>query len=157
MLCRLVLSLGLLLTAAPLAAAQDAAQSPAPAAETAAAEPAAPAPDGATIAVELNKLEPVDGACRAYFIIRNGTDGPVDALELDTFLFDPDEIILQRLALPFGPVAAGRMQIFPFDLALDCGSIGKLFVNEVLRCDAGGADCSGALAMSSRADAALEY
>ncbi|WMS44081.1 hypothetical protein RDV64_06735 [Acuticoccus sp. MNP-M23] len=143
---RLALTLGFLLAAAPIAAAQEATPQ-SPAAQTAPPQ---------QLAVELNKLEPVDGACRAYFIIRNETESPLDGLELDTFLFGSDEIILQRLALPFGPVDAGRMQIFPFDLALGCGDIGKLFVNEVLRCD-GIEGCADALAMTSRADAGLDH
>ena len=145
MLRRLSLTLGLLVCAAPFAVAQD----------TAPETPDSAAPPSG-IAIELNKLEPVDGACRAYFIVRNQSEDALAGLELDTFLFGTDEIILQRLALPFGPVSPGRMQIFPFDLALGCGDIGKLFVNEVLRCE-GVADCAGGLAFSSRADADLAY
>ncbi|MEM9223691.1 MAG: hypothetical protein AAGB11_15020 [Pseudomonadota bacterium] len=113
---------------------------------------------GPGLALELNKLEEIEGACRAYFIVRNGSDTNLTAFELDTFLFDPDEIILQRLALPFGGVAASKMRIVPFEFQLPCTAIGKLFVNEIITCEAGAPlDCDATLTTSSRAPAALDY
>ncbi|MEM8663747.1 MAG: Tat pathway signal protein [Pseudomonadota bacterium] len=109
-----------------------------------------------TLGVELNKLENTGDICRAYFIVQNGTGGDVAALELDTFLFDTGDIILQRLALPFGAVGEGRMRIVSFDFTLACEEIGKLFVNDILACEAGAVDCAAALATSSRATPPLD-
>lgn len=123
----------------------------------AAAAQQADAPASPTLAVELNKLEDVDDICRAYFIVRNDTGAALTALELDTFLFDRDGIILQRLALPFGGAAAGRMRIVSFDLALGCETIGSLFVNDVLACESeASVDCAASLATTSRAAAGFK-
>jgi len=111
------------------------------------------AQEAAALEVELNKLETVDALCRGYFIVRNRTGTDLAALELDTFLFDGEGIILQRLALPFGAARAGRMRIVSFDLDLACADIGSLFVNDVLTCDAAGPlDCAALLTTTSRAD-----
>ena len=56
---------------APAAAATPGAAVP----EPAPAPAPAPAENGA-IAVELNKLEDAAGACRAYFVVRNGGTAP---------------------------------------------------------------------------------
>ncbi|MEM6762062.1 MAG: hypothetical protein AAF615_04220 [Pseudomonadota bacterium] len=109
------------------------------------------------VKVELNKMEDGGEICRAYFIVRNGASDDLDALELDTFLFDNDGIILQRLALPFGSVGTARMRIVSFDFELACSGIGSLFVNEVIRCDAAGAPCSAPVETSSRAAQAFEF
>lgn len=111
----------------------------------------APAADAA-LEVELNKLEDVENICRGYFIVRNRTGADLAALELDTFLFDGDGIILQRLALPFGAARSGRMRIVSFDLDLACADIGSLFVNDVLTCETSApVDCAGILRATSRA------
>ncbi len=111
----------------------------------------------ASIEVELNKLEDVDGICRAYFIVRNNSGEQVTALELDTFLFDREGVILQRVALPFGEAQTGRMRIVSFDLDVACETIGSFFVNDILACDVSEAvDCAAALETKSRAGPTFE-
>ena len=111
----------------------------------------------ASIEVELNELEDVDGICRAYFIVRNNAGSQVTALELDTFLFDREGIILQRVALPFGAAPTGRMRIVSFDLEIACSAIGSVFVNDILACEASEAlDCAAALETTSRAGPSFE-
>ena len=111
----------------------------------------------ASIEVELNKLEEAEGICRAYFIVRNNSGSQLTALELDTFLFDKEGIILQRVALPFGAAPTGRMRIVSFDLELSCSAIGSVFVNDILACEASEAvDCAAALETTSRAGPAFE-
>ncbi|MEO1104417.1 MAG: hypothetical protein AAFW98_11900 [Pseudomonadota bacterium] len=125
------------------------------AAQNAGAASASPATPQLT--VELNKMEDTGDICRAYFIVRNDAGAGLDALELDTFLFGTDDIILQRLALPFGAVADGRMRIVSFEFAMTCEAIGKLFVNDIIACETGGTlDCAAALSTSSRAAAPLD-
>ncbi|MEM0907212.1 MAG: hypothetical protein AAGJ94_07605 [Pseudomonadota bacterium] len=132
----------------PLAACLSGLALPAAAQDTAAAS--------TPLSLELNKLEEADGICRAYFIARNQTGQDVANLELDTFLFDRDAIILQRLALPFGPVGT-RMRIVSFDFNLSCNAIGSVYVNDVLSCEPlEAAACAAALQTSSRAAAALD-
>lgn len=145
------------LVAAALIAPAAAQESAAPAAEV--AEPVA-APTGPRLALELNRLEDTADACRAYFIIDNGLDRPVETLQLDTFLFGPDGVIAQRAALTFKDVRAAREKVALFDFAIGCAEIGRFLVNDILACEtpAGPVDgCGGMLAVSSRAEAPLDY
>ncbi len=59
------------------------------------------------IGLELNRLEAVEGACRAYVVLQNDTDAAFSALRYDLVIFDADGIVTRRLALE---TAAGRGQ-----------------------------------------------
>jgi hypothetical protein len=118
----------------------------------AAAEDAAP-----PIGLELNKLEPADGACRAYLVIDN-PGGALSSLELDLVVFDAEGVILRRLAVEAGPLRAGRETVKAFELTgLDCAAIGRALLNDVLACEGPGAagDCLSRIEATSRADAPL--
>lgn len=85
--------------------------------------------------VELNKLEPVNGACRAYLVTQNLTDDTFDSLKLDVVMFDADGIVAKRLAVQLGPMPAGKTSLKVFDMAdLGCDQIGQLLLNNVLEC-----------------------
>ncbi|MFO7855108.1 MAG: hypothetical protein R6V44_07810 [Paracoccaceae bacterium] len=117
----------------------------------AAAEPA-PA-----IGVELNRLETVEGECRAYLVLDN-RGGALESLELDLVLFDPDGVIARRLAVEAGPLRAGRESVKVFTIGgLACDGIGRVLLNDVLSCTGEGAgdDCLGRIEASSRAAAPL--
>lgn len=127
---------------------------------------AAPSGDAAkarpALALELNKLEAVPGACRAYFVVTNRLSEPVSELRLDTFVFDPAGAIGQRVGLTFPDLRPGRTKVVPFDLAgSGCGAIGRLLVNDVLACTGPTgtaiAGCADALATTTRTAAAFEY
>ncbi|MBK1697777.1 hypothetical protein [Rhodovibrio salinarum] len=93
------------------------------------------APEAAPIRVELNKLEPREGACRAYFVFTNATDQRLQDYKLDLVLFDPDGVIAQRMAIDAGPLPAGKTRVKPFDLSgLACGEIERVLLNDVLAC-----------------------
>lgn len=119
--------------------------------------PAARAAEGdATIALELNKLEPVTGACRVYLTVRNG-GGAYEALGLDLVLFGRDGVIARRLSAEIGPLRAGKRQVRLFDIpGADCDAIGGVLVNDVLDCkpaSGGGPDpgaCLDRLEVGSR-------
>lgn len=130
-------------------------------------------PAGPPLALELNKLEPVQGgaACRVYFVLSNGDDEPVAQLRLDLILFGADGVIARRLAFDLGPLPPKRTAVRLFDVdGLRCEDIGRVLVNGVLACRSGAqgdgpADqqqgdqqheaCLDRLAVSSRAKAPL--
>ncbi|ANK82601.1 MAG: hypothetical protein TEF_18710 [Rhizobiales bacterium NRL2] len=90
------------------------------------------------LGLELNKLEPRDGACRAYIVIENGTPTAFESLKLDLVMFDREGIVAERLALEVGPLPAGKTSLKVFDVAgLACGQVGRVLLNEVLACDDG--------------------
>jgi hypothetical protein len=138
-----------------LFAGPGAAQTTTPGAEAPAA------PDGA-ITIELNKLEPAQNACRAYFVVNNDTPTALKELRISVFFFDKSGVILRQLGLPFPDIRANRTKVALFDIGdLGCGDVGRLLVNEVLACtDATGAPvegCADRVQVTTRAEATFEY
>ncbi|MES1925647.1 Tat pathway signal sequence domain protein [Salinisphaera sp. T31B1] len=108
----------------------------------------------AGVEVELNKLEAVNGACRAYLVTQNLTDDRFDAFQLDVVMFDNDGIVARRLAVQIGPMAPQKTSLKVFDIPnLACGDIGQLLLNDVLECrDSNGSrdDCLSLVSVSQR-------
>lgn len=106
------------------------------------------------IEVELNKLENVNGACRAYLVTQNLTQSRFDSVSLDVVMFDNDGIVAKRLAVQIGPMAPNKTSLKVFDVNdLSCDDIGQLLLNDVLECrDDNGArdDCLSLISVSQR-------
>lgn len=136
---RLAACLGLLALAAQPAAAQNQAR---------------PAAKG-KLTLELNKIEPVDGACRIYMLLRNETGLVFDTLLIELVSFDSAGVISQRVAVDLAPLRAERALVKLFDVPeTPCERVSQLLVNEAVQCSAGGTavpDCLGLLATTSRA------
>ncbi len=144
-----------------------------PGAPPAWADPPVPIP------LELNKLEPLpppaaapgggaaaSAGCRAYMVVTNPDPEPISQLRLDLILFGKDGVILRRIALDLGPLAARKTAVRLFDLqGQPCDGIGRLLVNDVLACQTGQQEnapaeqqrqaCLDRLQVSSRAKAEL--
>ncbi len=109
------------------------------------------------LTIELNKLESAEGACRTYFVLSNTTDRDVGNAKLDVFIFDKDDIIERRVALNTEDIPSGKTQVRIFELdGLDCGTIGKFLLNEVLSCEGANGEplaCASFLRLTSRAGA----
>ncbi|WP_370675655.1 hypothetical protein [Pleomorphomonas sp. PLEO] len=98
----------------------------------------APSPAGA-FSLELNRLDAVDGGCRVTLVEKNGTASSFSALKLDLVVFDGEGIVARRVGVDAGPLKAGRTVVKTFDLkGLACESVGRLLINDVLSCEAGG-------------------
>jgi hypothetical protein len=108
------------------------------------------------IAIELNKLEPHDKDCRAYFVIDNKKDNSYDALKLDLVLFRPDGVIGQRFAVELAPPKAKKRTVKLFDVAnTTCDEVGSFLVNDVMECKTASGDatdCLQDISVSSRTD-----
>lgn len=107
----------------------------------------APASPGAeTLRIELNKLEPMESACRAYLLFENGTPGAFQSLKLDLVMFNPEGIINRRLAVEGGPLPAGKTSVKLFDIeGVSCDSVGRVLLNGVLDCSDVAGDKQGCL------------
>lgn len=93
----------------------------------------------AGVAVELNKLEQVEDACRAFLVIENGLEAGFETLALDLVVFDADGVIAERLAVDLAPLAAGKTSVKAFDIAgLACAEAGRFLMNGVLDCRTAG-------------------
>lgn len=111
------------------------------------------------LAIELNKLEPEGGQCRAYFVVSNKTGTGYQELKLDLVLFRPDGVIGRRFAIDLAPLEANKRAVKQFELPnTPCDEVGSFLINEVMECkaDAGPvADCLKDIAVSSLTKAQL--
>ena len=142
-LFRSVALAGVLLGLAPASAAEQA------------ATPSAPG----NIAIELNKLEPQAGQCRAYFVVTNKNTANYQELKLDLVLFRPDGVIGRRFAVDLAPLKSDKRTVKLFELAdTACDDVGSFLINEVMECrtDSGPADdCLNDISVSSLTKAQL--
>lgn len=106
------------------------------------------------IVLELNRLEAREGACRAFFLVRN-PGAALDELRVDLALFDRGGVITRRIVVDIGPVPAEKAQVKSFDVAgIACDAIGSVLLNDVTTCRIGGeprSNCLGSLSLASRA------
>ena len=111
--------------------------------------------EAAPVDVELNKIEPHDGACRAYLVLKNKTANGFKTLKFDLVMFDTEGIVAKRLAVEAGPLPAGKTSLKVFDVGdLPCDRLGRILLNDVMACeDATGPreDCLAFVATSARA------
>ncbi|NQW08403.1 MAG: Tat pathway signal sequence domain protein [Alphaproteobacteria bacterium] len=88
-----------------------------------------------TITLELNKLEPVDGSCRAYMVFANPTDTSFTTFKLDVLVFDVDGVIQKRLAVDAAPLRPNKTSVKLFDIVgVTCDRIDRLLLNDFYDC-----------------------
>lgn len=111
------------------------------------------------LGVELNKLETLSSACRAYLVLSNKTGMAFSDLKLDLVIFDNDGIVARRVAVQGAPVTAGKTTLKVFDIdGVKCDGIGRFLLNGVMTCAAasgGTDDCVSLIDTSSRTKAPL--
>ncbi|GAA5068190.1 hypothetical protein N0B44_02100 [Roseibacterium beibuensis] len=104
------------------------------------------------LGIELNRVDQLDGACRLTFMAENATGADLSTLSLETVLIDTAGQVDRLTLFDFGALPDGLPRVRQFDLgALDCAQLGRVLINGVAECS-GGADCAGALGVSSRTD-----
>lgn len=108
------------------------------------------------IAIELNRLQDLDGTCRLSFVFTNKLPDSVAALSIETVLFNAHGQVERLLVLKSRPLSPGKIRAQQFDVpGTACAGIGRVLVNDVTECKAGAltpADCLDRLAPTSRAD-----
>jgi len=111
------------------------------------------------IGVELNKLEGVDGGCRAYMVFDNATEHTFNSYALDLVIFDSEDVIAKRLAVRTQGLRARKTTVKIFDIAdVACDDVGRILLNRVRDCEAAGdatVDCTAITTPSSRTDVAF--
>lgn len=119
----------------------------------------AQAEETAPLKIELNKLEPQGGACRAYLVLENGSDSAFAELKLDMVMFDSDGVVSRRLAVQAAPLPAGKTSLKVFDIRdLPCDRLGRVLLNDVMACgDQSGprGDCLALIEATARAPLSL--
>lgn len=114
----------------------------------------------ARITVELNKLEPSDtGACRAFFLFRNGTDETYEAFELSVAVLDIEGRIDRLLTIDAAPLPVQRTTLKLFEIPdIGCDRLSELIVHEIPACkpqNADPVDCYSLTEWVSRTDVRL--
>ncbi|MEM8848826.1 MAG: hypothetical protein AAGE03_02210 [Pseudomonadota bacterium] len=105
-----------------------------------------------SLAITLDSLAQVDGACRLTFVARNGLAADAEALVVEAVAFNADGGVARIALFDFGGLPADRTRVRQFDLGeMACDAVGAVLVNGVQSCE-GPADCAQALSVSSRAD-----
>lgn len=119
--------------------------------EAAAAEPA--------IDLALNTLAPSGDGCRLSFVVRNAMGAEIEDLGLELAVFGSDGGLDQLLRFSFGMLLDGKTRVKQFDLAeTPCQEIGRVLVNDVVRCEGGNMTALRCLrALSARSDAATPF
>lgn len=104
------------------------------------------------IALELNKLEPANGACQAYFLIEEKAGKPLQSLKTDLIIFGKDGGIAKRLIAEMGPIRSKKTSVKIFSIHVPCPEISGVLLNDVASCapDATPEACLDRLAVSSR-------
>jgi len=109
------------------------------------------------VRIELNKLEPLESACRAYLLFENRTAAEFQSLKLDLVMFNPEGIINRRLAVEGGPLPANKTSVKLFDIeGVSCDAVSRVLLNGVLSCSDGGGereDCLQIIETASRSGA----
>jgi hypothetical protein len=109
------------------------------------------------IAIELNKLEPIEGSCRAYFVVRPEGSTEYKEFKMELLVFDTGGIIQKWLAIDAAPLRAGKTSVKLFDVSgVACDKVGSILLNDVTACaDAGGeiAGCVDRITATSKAKA----
>ena len=108
-----------------------------------------------SLSIELNRIDPRDGACRLTFLAENGLGADLDTLSLETVLIDRDGQVELLTLFEFGALPHGVPRVRQFDIAgLACTDLGRVLINGVGDCGAGDS-CAEVLELSSRTDVEL--
>jgi len=112
------------------------------------------------ITVELNKLEASEtGACRAFFLFRNGTDQTFEAFELSIAVLDTDGIIDRLLSIDAAPLPVQRTTLKLFEIPeISCDRLSELIIHDIPSCKAENAeptDCYSLIEWVSRTNVRL--
>jgi hypothetical protein len=104
------------------------------------------------LALELNKLEPANGACQAYFLIEEKAGKPLQSLKTDLIIFGKDGGIAKRLIAEMGPIRSKKTSVKIFSIDVPCPEISGVLLNDVASCapDATPEACLDRLTVSSR-------
>jgi hypothetical protein len=115
----------------------------------------AAAQDTGGIAVDLNRLDPVDTGCRLTFVVDNGL-APLTTLALETVLFDQAGRVAALTLFDFAELPQGARRVRQFDVAgIGCTDVAQVLINGVAACAGDGttpATCAQALRVTGSVD-----
>ena len=123
------------------------------------AQPAAAQDAAASLALELNAVQPAGTACRVTFLATNGLGTQLDRAAVEVALFDADGVIDRIVTLDFKGLDQGKTKVLQFELAdLACDRLGRVLVNNVTACEGTGlaeSACINGLVTTAKPDIAF--
>lgn len=105
--------------------------------------------------LDLNAMQATDTGCKVAFVAKNGLEGDIDTVAFEMALFGTDGGLQQLVTLEFADLTAGKTKVLQFNLpGVDCGSVGRILINDVTACDGDIAEtaCLDALKPATRLD-----
>ncbi|ABD55048.1 hypothetical protein Jann_2131 [Jannaschia sp. CCS1] len=106
--------------------------------------------------IELNRIVPLEGACRLTFMAQNNMDVDVAQIVFETVLFTTQGGVERLTLFDMGTLPTARPRVREFDMpGLACEDLGRVLFNGVDTCTGDGLDatmCEGALSPVSRVD-----
>ncbi|WP_332690617.1 hypothetical protein [Devosia sp.] len=110
----------------------------------------------ASLALELNALQPAEAGCRVTFLATNRLGGQLDRAAVELALFDAAGTIDRIVTLDFKDLSKDKTKVLQFELAgLQCDGLGRLLVNDITVCEGAISPstlCLDALQTSTRLD-----
>ena len=104
------------------------------------------------LSVDLNRIDPLEGACRLTFMAENALGADLTALSLETVLIDTAGRVDRLTLFEFGVLPDGVPRVRQFDIpGLSCERLGRVLINGVAACSAGAA-CAEGLELTTRTD-----
>ncbi|WP_372614617.1 hypothetical protein [Aquicoccus sp.] len=114
---------------------------------------------GPGVRIELNSLDPVEGACRISFVIQNGHAHDIDNAVFEAVLFDAEGRVERLTLFDFGALPAARPRVRQFVVpGLACDGLGRVLINGSETCAGDGLPpgaCMEGLELESRTDVEL--
>lgn len=106
------------------------------------------------VKIDLNKLEPRENACRAYFVVQNGTESSFAEFTMDLFLFGADGVVTKRIVVDSAPLDAAKTRVRPVDFReVGCDNVSMILMNDIIKCKDGTGerqDCVSLVELSNR-------
>jgi hypothetical protein len=104
-----------------------------------AGSPAFAAENAPELDLNLNALQPVDGACRVTFLATNHLGAALDKSTVELAIFGKDGAIDRMVLLDFKGLTVGKTKVVQFDLKeIDCTTVSRVLVNDVPACEGQG-------------------
>ena len=94
---------------------------------------------GKNLSIELNALEPVEGACRISFLIQNGHAADITQAVFEAVLFDSEGRVNRMTLFDFGDLPSARPRVRQFVISgLPCQGLSRVLINGAETCSGDG-------------------
>jgi hypothetical protein len=124
-----------------------------------AAQEAAPDAKSASLAMELNALQPTANGCRFTFMVKNELGGELSSAAFELVLFNKAGMVSRMTIVDFKDLPQGKTKVRQFDFSgVACAQLGRVLINDATECKGEGIDpraCIRSLSTESRTEVKL--